>query len=328
MVLSHYELGVIKGIAPIGRGASGTPKLLIHSTAGRFMLKRRGFSHGDENTVKFGHRLQHALIASHFPLPSLIGSKDDGKSMVRVRGRSYELFRYIEAERYRATQEQTRQAGYTLGLFHSIAKSVDPIGVPHANTYHNNPQVAERLLLIADRVPALAPVSRTLAEQYEHAAATVEATGLPSWPAHVIHGDWHAGNLLFDGENLIGVVDYDTARSGQRALDIGAAALQFSIISNAPSPTDWAAEIDEARFRAFIGGYESLESERPGAIISKAELEILPSLMAESLISEAVGPIATTGRFGPHDPGPVMEMVDRKVSWILQNAARIKQAAG
>ena len=77
MVLSHYELGVIKGIAEFGRGASGTPKLMIQSTAGKFVLKRRGFAHGGEETVRFGHRLQHALVSSGFPLPALIWSKDD-----------------------------------------------------------------------------------------------------------------------------------------------------------------------------------------------------------------------------------------------------------
>lgn len=328
MVLSHYDLGVIKGIAPIGRGSSGTPKLLIQSSAGRFMLKRRGFAHGDEDTVKFGHRLQHALHASNFPLPVLIGARDTGKSSVRVRTRSYELFRYIEAERYRGSIEQTQQAGYTLSAFHAIVRSLDPIGLQRAQTYHNNPTVADRLLLIADRATSLASVCQKLAERYEHAASESEQAGLQSWPEHVIHGDWHAGNLLYDGERLIGVVDYDTARAGQRVLDIASGALQFSLISDAPIPGSWPAHLDESRYKAFISGYESLEAERPGALVSTAEIAILPSLMVESLVSEAIGPIATTGKFGAHDPAPVLEMIERKVRWILENATRLQSLLG
>ena len=58
----------------------------------------------------------------------------------------------------------------------------------------------------------------------------------------------------------------------------------------------------------------------PGAVLSRAELKILPYLMIEALIAECVIPIAATGRFA-RTPGFVfLEMVERKARWLEKNA--------
>lgn len=71
--------------------------------------------------------------------------------------------------------------------------------------------------------------------------------------------------------------------------------------------------------RRFLLGYLSkvpLEAQQRRAI---------PYLMVESLIAECVVPIAATGSFG-HVPGfGVLQMVCKKVRWLLQNRARLER---
>lgn len=52
-------------------------------------------------------------------------------------------------------------------------------------------------------------------------ACEVVAEGLPSGPAGLIHRDFHPGNTLWQGDRLLGVVDWTQASWGPPALDVG-----------------------------------------------------------------------------------------------------------
>ena len=67
------------------------------------------------------------------------------------------------------------------------------------------------------------------------------------------------------------------------------------------------------RLRGFLSGYDSAN------VISKAELKVIPYLMCEAMIAEAVLPIAATGKFGRLDGFPFLQMIENKVNWILNH---------
>jgi len=326
IVLSYYDLGVIGSIARFRRGSAATPKLVIASQKGKFVLKRRSDAQSSPGRVRFAHHLQQRLTESRFPLPALVGTRNDNRSVLQLNHRIYELFRFLEGAKYDASAAQTRVAGYALALFHDIAASLEASELPPVPSFHNN-QHTPYLLRDLD-LPGEA--HHELALRYEHAAARVERLGFSSWPTQTVHGDWHPGNMLFDGDRLAAVIDYDTARSAARVVDIASAALQFSITAVAGSPDSWPDDLDETRFVSFLQGYEALAQERavddqPSAagLISKAELRALPDLMIESLIAEAAAPIAATGRFGAHDAATILRVVHRKVKWLPANAERL-----
>ncbi len=326
IVLSHYELGVISAIGRFRRGSAGTPKLLIDAQSGKFVLKRRAGAQSDPARVRFAHRLQQRLADAGFPLPHLVGTRSDRRTSLRINDRVYELFRFLEGGKYDGSKSQTRVAGYALALFHEQAAALDGAELPEPPSYHNNPRtpfLLRELRIDGER-------HHDLALRYEHAASAVEQLGVSSWPRQTIHGDWHPGNMLFEEDRLAAVIDYDTARRGPRALDLAAAALQFSLTAGGP-PEKWPAALDEERFVAFLRGYEALAVERSkqrgtpaeSGLVSRAELRAMPGLMVESLISEAVAPIAATGRFGMHDAGTMLEAVHRKVAWMNEHGERL-----
>jgi Ser/Thr protein kinase RdoA (MazF antagonist) len=326
IVLSYYDLGVIASIARFRRGSALTPKLLVAGQAGKFVLKRRADAQSNPGRVRFAHRLQQRLSEGRFPLPPLVGTRTDGRSVLQLNNRVYELFRFLEGGKYDASVAQTRVAGYALALFHEIAATVDASELPPTPSFHGNahtPYVLRDLDLPGD-------AHHELALRYEHAAARVEDLGFAGWPRHTIHADWHPGNMLFEAERLAAVIDYDTARAGQRVLDLASATLQFSITAVAGHPDTWPESLDEERYVSFLQGYEALAQERSAddgvavaGLISKAELRALPDLMIESLIAEAAAPIGATGRFGAHDAETILRVVQRKVRWIAENAERL-----
>jgi len=128
--------------------------------------------------------------------------------------------------------------------------------------------------------------------------------------------------MLFRDKQVVGVIDYDAARLQQRIIDLANGSLQFSILGGAEGPTTWPAHIDEKRFGEFLRGYDSVN------ILSVAELKCIPYLMCEAMIAEAVLPIAATGSFGRMAGFPFLQMIDRKVKWILGDVERLHRVMG
>lgn len=330
IVLSHYDLGVIRSIAQFKRGSAATPKLLVRADSGTFVLKRRASGPDAPAQARFDHELQLRLSSAGFPLPQLVGTRSSKRSILELSGRVYELFRFIEGSRFIGSAAQCAASGWALALFHQMAAEVTSQQVRSAPSYHANPITPSRLrALDASKLPGehthqAVDLGRTLADLYEQAAARVESLGLGGWPKQTIHGDWHPGNMLFEGDRLAAVIDYETARTDVRCVDLASAALQASV-TTAPGqpPHQWPVELHLARCKATLTGYEQCMQQRRSTLLSTAELQALPDLMIESLIAEAAAPIAATGRFGGHDAFSVLQMVLGKSKWILDNRERL-----
>ena len=50
---------------------------------------------------------------------------------------------------------------------------------------------------------------------------------LPKLPELVIHGDYHGANLIYQGNQIVGVVDYDLAHWSSRAMEVAEAIIAF-----------------------------------------------------------------------------------------------------
>jgi homoserine kinase type II len=265
------------------------------------------------------------LANKQFPLPHLIGTKRDNNSMLQWRGGTYELFEYIPGQSYPGTLEGTFDAGRVLGLFHKLLQGFQSQWQPPTGSYHMAPAVESGIRAIPPSIlnadPETPKLLNFLLKSYNHAATTVDNLGIESWPRHIVHADWHPGNMLFRDNHVVAVIDYDSARSLQRIIDIANGALQFSIIGGGDDVNQWPEYIDETRFKRFLRGYDEV------ILLSQAELHALPWLMVEALIAEATFPIAATGNFGRLEGLGFLRMVQRKVNWMQNSASRLIELA-
>jgi Ser/Thr protein kinase RdoA (MazF antagonist) len=328
VVLSHYDLGVIRSARDFPRGSRRSPKLLLYAADGRqYLLKRRAGRPDDLFKVAFTHALLTHLRQRLFPVPALIGTRDEHNSLLQLNGVNYELFEFVEGERYSGSLEQTRRAAETLRQFHERVRDFQTEWAPPTGSYHDCPAVHQGL----NTIPALTGkhdsavgheaellgLIENLQLRYDAAAERVAACGADRWPATIIHGDWHPGNLLFRYGQVAAVVDLDSARLQPAVLDIANGLLQFSIVRTRGGPEDWPASLDEPRLERFCTGYDAR------TFVPPEQRRAIPDLMMESLIAETVLPIAATGSFG-HLPGfGVLKMVHRKAEWLSQNSERL-----
>ena len=317
--LSYYDLGVIQSIDEFARGSRRAPKVVIDCDRGQFLFKRRAKGKDDLAKVAFTHQIQLTLAGQNFPLPHLLGTRDSNNSMLVWEDGIYEMFEYITGSGYDASLDATFHSGKILGLYHKLLLEFRSDYQPPTGSYHNAKAIQQAIrntissLPMESRPPAeeLTETVGALAKAYRSCAAKANELGLNDWHTQIVHGDWHPGNMLFREDNIVAVIDYDAARLQQRVIDFANGALQFSILGGAGDPSKWPDYLDRTRFKRFMLGYDSVN------VISVAELKAVPHLMCEAMIAEAVLPIAATGSFGRLDGFGFLQMVRRKIRWIL-----------
>lgn len=323
-VLAQYDLGPPTSVRELPRGSRRSPKLLLHTERGRFVLKRRATGRDKIDRARFSHELLTHLQRRGFPVPTLIAARD-GRTLIEREGRLFELFEYVSGEAYDASLTRTSSAGETLARLHDALTDFTSSIAPPETSFHDLravrvglnsiPTVASSHDSVVGHEAELLSATQWLHEQYDAAADAVNRAGAAEWPRGVIHGDWHPGNMLYDDGRVSVVLDLDSARRAPRVIDVANGMLQFSILRGAGEPHAWPAFFDEARMRRFLLGYQTV-TPLPGP-----QRSALPGLLIESLIAESVVPIAATGSFGRMPGFGVLMMVRKKVRWILDNQA-------
>lgn len=331
-VCARFEIGKIKAVREFRRGSSRSPKVIVETDRGEFLLKRRSIAMlGADGLAKVrqAHAVQALLAAKKFPLPPLMPTHDEWNTIVEREGAIYELFSYVTGNPYDGSLDGALDAGTLLGGFHTIldGRAAELARfTPWPTTHYHRARGLEASFeqIVAKLGEGSRRVVNRLRVMATHAARMVDAAGFGQWPATLIHADWHPGNMLFSGSRVVAVIDYDTVRLAPRIIDIANGAMQFAMVMESSvrpgdGPPIATVGLDQARFKRFFRGYESVK----GALLSQAELSIVPWLMIEALIVEAVAPIAQTGRFGHLDGLAFLQLADAKAAWVAEHAGRL-----
>lgn len=320
IVLSHYDLGVIKELREFPRGSRRSPKAYLVSETGRWLLKRRARGRDDAERVQLVHRLLRFLEERNFSAPHLLQTRSTKSTALRLESGVYELFGYIAGNSYAHRVAQNASAGKTLAELHQHLKAFGPVEIALGRTYHNEPAVIAGLRSFVLKHDA--PEGDVLIAAYERAASRVERAGVAAWPGQLIHGDWHPGNMLFRGDEVVAALDFDSVRQLPRIFDLANAALHFSTITGDIAPDRWPAEPDLPRLRTLIDAYDRV------ILLSKGELAVLADLMIEALIAEAAFSLASTGKFNRFDGREFARMLLRKIAWLERNGTSVSRIAG
>jgi homoserine kinase type II len=327
-VLDRYGLGPIRRASEYPAGSRKSPKLLIETGAGRFLLKRRALARHPLPRIRFGQSLQHALARHGFPVAGLIALRDSDETLLVIEGNAYELFRFVEGTRFDRSQASCARAGEAAALLHRHLADHPADGLEPAS-FHRSPTVAIALRSAVDSIAAVDPgaepaaierLVRALATAYDEASGRVDAAGFAGLRTVTVHGDFHPGNLLFDGGRVAAVLDFDSARREPRIVEIANGMMQFAQPGRrGVSPLEWPPELDLPRLGAFLAGHAAATD----APVGRDERSMLPWLMIEAMVAETIIPIANTGSFADLPAGPFLATIVRKCGWVRERAAEI-----
>ncbi len=319
-VLRHYDVGQITSISEFERGSYAAPKVNIVSDRGRFLLKRRPRTDDDPFRVAFAHSLQRFLSTKNFPLPHLIGTRDDNNSMLKLGDAIYELYEFIEGDAYDGGLLATYEAGKTLGIYHHLLKDFQSEYTPPRGHYHDAPMVYDSLRPLGEmmiqqpgmkgRGDELIKLLKRVRRLYSRAAKIVNTIGMPHWQSQIVHSDWHPGNVIYRKQHVVAVIDYDSARIRPRVMDVANGCLQFSMVTGGRDLSTWEPRTDVIRAKRFLRGYDEVNE------LTQDELRVVPHLMQEVLLAQAIPPIVRTGTFAGLDGFGFLQVMAEKMEWL------------
>ncbi|MSR17551.1 MAG: hypothetical protein EXS00_00020 [Phycisphaerales bacterium] len=327
-VVACFDVDAVRTIHEYRRGSRQSPKVLIETSSGQYLLKRRVREKGVQERLAFTVAVHAQCKAAGVPVAVMIPVRGTGDSVLVRGGAIYELFEYVSGKRFARTSEQAMSAGATLASMHGKLKNFD-IGGGLDGSYHDSRTVRMAIAKAGAAVAAADPgVDRArldaligmLSERYENSCRKC-GEAVESWGREfIIHGDFHPGNLLFDGDEVRVVLDFDSVRRGCAQMDVANGAMQFSLakmVSGTPAST-WSHSLDLHRLQAFLRGYAATAA---NALAGKGEF--LSPLMIEASIGETMVPVARTGNFGGIPALEFLEYVERKTAWMLNESSTI-----
>lgn len=321
-VCAHFELGQITSIREFNRGSPQAPKLIIESARGRFLLKRRSPRASDPFRVAFVHGVQLFLNSRGYPTPRIIGTRGDNNSMLQREGMVYEMFQFVEGEPYGARDTEVADAARAMARLHALIVDHTPTWVMPQPPGRVGVDLDLAMQIIESRHPDCAAVLHELAPATEQARRYLDFSGLAHREVRIIHGDWHPGNLIFRDQCVVAVLDFDSAKYAPPIVELANGLLQFSMTRFGPDPARWPHEPDEERLRIFWRSYLG----QAGAWADpQSDAELVPWLMIELLVAEAVRPILETGRFGTLDAQTCLRMIARKCLWLRDQASSLRE---
>ncbi len=276
-IRQNYNL-TIESATPVGTGAMSTTMRLA-TNGGALFLKiyksardQRTPAQPDLQRIAFTHTVQNFLHQNGFSVPRLLlNSRGETFSVCDspVEAREvYALSEFIEGSDYNlANLDQLRASGEMLGCLHQQLRQFQP-----QIRLAGLPLETEIFIQLKERLSRLQPVVKT---------DPVSSIPIGSWIHEVkvlrssigddtqyeqdwlIHGDYRAQNLKFDGSGIRAILDLDTACPASRLYDLGYALMFFpAVYQDIPLTMN--------QQSIFLGAYESI------CPLSEAEREMLP----------------------------------------------------
>jgi len=249
-----YGFGRISSSVPIPQGSVNT-NYLLETAKGRYLLRIDEAK--SEMEVKREIDLLSFLHKHAFPCPHPLQDRK-GRYYREYRTRCLSISKYAEGrmvapDGLRASQLEG--VGRTLAELHIIGKGYKK-GIDNRFSFE---RIADLYNNVRGRLPSyFRRITRTLDDEIDYLNRYLES----KLPKGIIHGDLFADNILFRGERLITVLDFEAACRGKFIFDIATAVNALCFVSG---------QYSLERFRQLLRGYESLRT------LSLAEWDAFPN---------------------------------------------------
>ncbi len=213
-----HGLGACRAVVPIAAGTVNS-NYFIDTMGGRFFV--RVYEQQEVAGVAYEWALVDFLSAGGVPLPARVAGPEPGA--LRVGGKPVVVYRQVTGEdlcQRRVDGQRARTLGAALGVSARVGR-----GFPVVREGRFGLSDIRRLLQQTEAVgrPELAPaIARLLALHAELAADP--PIGLPRG---VVHGDLFRDNVLWQGDRLVALLDWESASDGVLVYDLAVAILAW-----------------------------------------------------------------------------------------------------
>jgi homoserine kinase type II len=295
----------------------------LTTAKGRFFLKRLNPLLRQSDLVYTQHLLVQHLRRADFPAPRIVPART-GHTLLILDGEWYEIQEYIEGESYSHDRPgHLHEAAITLGRYHTCVEPFAPQALRSLGELFTPRVIRNNLNNLfdawgTDQQRESAKLAGRLTTEISHLAVRFAAH--ETLRQLVTHGDYYGGNLIFDGDRIVGVVDYDKARWQPQIAEVAEALIYFASPRSShmrhivyPGFLDW------EPLSRFL---ESYSQSRP---LEETEIDALPDYVEAVWLSMSILRLWERG-LDPKHTSEALEEVLSLALWAKANAAQMVEA--
>lgn len=225
--LQQWPLGDIRSLREIVNGAVNRV-YQVDCRMGTFYL--RLYKTKERSVIEREHHLLEHLAAHNLPAVQTLPSRY-GSSIVELDGQYGAL--YFQAPGHQLTTKDltkvhAQAAGKMLAQIHKALKPLPDAGYRKYSLQWNLPGWLEKAHKIEEVILKKGLEQELDQRVWQRLRAQMnwlqdskcEHSYVPQFPAQVIHGDYHQGNLFFQRSSVCGIIDWDQAAYMPRAFEV------------------------------------------------------------------------------------------------------------
>lgn len=237
--LQDYAIGEVVELKGISAGITNT-NYFVTTTKDKYVLTL--FEHNQMDELPYFIDLMSYLSTHGVPCPQPIANQD-GISLHMLNGKPAVLISRLKGQDVAAPNTRhCAEVGRVLAKMHIAGQMFT------TQPAHRNPRDAEWRTNTAQKVMAhLPPVDQQLLTE---ALAFQAALDMEQLPKGVIHADLFRDNVLFDGEEIGGLIDFYYACHDALAYDLAIAVNDWCVHADGT--------LDDARLQAMLSAYQAV----------------------------------------------------------------------
>lgn len=235
VIEEHYDLGTVQ----LPRQLESTHqrrhrKMVVDTDSGTFLAKTYKRDPVVLDNLRFQHNLSSHLTKNGLPVAGIQRARN-GKGIVEVDSWAMELQTFVPGTSMQVTTPSLATSADALGKFHQVCRDV-PVPPRDARKWRFSEvprqslqklfHVARQMSSSSDRIDDFC---NQIAVFLHDSTDVLNAAKREAFETGLIHGDWHGGNLLYEGDQLTAILDLEFAGDGCYLEDIAYAVSNLCI---------------------------------------------------------------------------------------------------
>lgn len=292
-------------------------KLTVRTDKGKFLIKTYEATPEALDNLWFQHRLSRHLEKNGLPVAHILATTA-GPTIARIEDWAMELQQFVTGTSMEVTPKSLPVSARALGKLHSVCRDF-PCPERDTRMWRFSEVPRDLFARLYDSAKAIDNSAGRVDAQCDRIALFLREAGndldlrtRDTFETGLIHGDWHSGNLIFQGDKLHAIIDLEFAGDGCYLEDLAYA------ISNLCIRTTIDTQKLDQRTDMLLHYYTKYRTLSP-----QEEHALYYAVGIKHVVTVCYQIIQMKGKVAGYNAAEWMAKLDHQTQWLSDRAAKI-----